>query len=142
MVEHIRIPTVTLAAHSLRLRCSPVNCTNWTLAKCSATRCRANGGSNSRISADMPGVRPLEARGYADNRLSVLLRMRRLQDHPASEGGRLLRVLLLRNGEVSADAVTWLLRIDLKKDGARRICGVRMATACASLARDRALSVR
>jgi hypothetical protein len=37
--------------------------------------------------------------------------MRKLQDHTASEGWGLLRVLLLRVGEVSAYTVPWLLWI-------------------------------
>jgi hypothetical protein len=41
---------------------------------------------------------------------------------------------VLRVGEVSADADSWLLWVDpTKKDGACQICGVKMATVCALL---------
>ena len=53
----------------------------------------------------MPGMRSRKAGDYADHRLSVLLRMRKLQDHTASEVGRLLCVLLVRLGEVPSDTV-------------------------------------
>jgi hypothetical protein len=46
--------------------------------------------------------------------------MRELQDRAASEAGGLLRVLLLRFGEVPAYAVPRLLWIIPKKDGAHR----------------------
>lgn len=72
----------------------------------------------------MSGVRPRKAGGHADYRLPVFLSMRELQDDAASEAGELLRVLFLRVGEVPADTDSWLLWIDQKEDGARRICGV------------------
>ncbi len=62
-----------------------------------------------------PQSGPLKTRGHANRRLSVLLGMRELQDHPAPEVGRLLRVLFIRDGEVPADAVAWLLWVDPKK---------------------------
>jgi hypothetical protein len=45
--------------------------------------------------------------------------MRELQDNPAPEVGRLLRVLLLRDSEVPADAVAGMLWIDPHKTGRR-----------------------
>jgi hypothetical protein len=52
---------------------------------------------------------PLQAGDHANQRLSVLLSMRELRDNPAPEAGRLLRVLFIRDGEVPADAVSWML---------------------------------
>jgi hypothetical protein len=60
-------------------------------------------------------VRPRQAEGHADRRVSVLLRMRELQDHPVPAAERLLRVLLIRDCEVPADAVSRLLLLTTQR---------------------------
>jgi hypothetical protein len=47
--------------------------------------------------------------------------MRELQDPAATEAGGLLRVLLIRVGEVPADAVPWLLWIESRKETAHAV---------------------
>ena len=63
----------------------------------------------------MPDVRQTIGRANADGRLPVLLRVSCVQGHAAAEGGRLLRVLLVWHGAVSARTAALLLswpRID------------------------------
>jgi hypothetical protein len=57
-----------------------------------------------RIRTGVPGLRLRQARNDAERRLSVLLRMRWLQDRAASKAGGLLRFLFVRVGKVSPDA--------------------------------------
>jgi len=59
---------------------------------------------DSLLGVDLPGVRLRQARGHADRCLPVFLRMRALQGDAAAEGGGLLRVLLVRLGEMPAGA--------------------------------------
>ena len=50
-----------------------------------------------------PAMPPREGGNHANRRVPVVLRVRKLQDGAASQGSRLLRVLLLRDEQVSAD---------------------------------------
>jgi hypothetical protein len=60
----------------------------------------------------MSEMRLRQSRGDADRRMPVLLRVHELPGAAAAERGRLLRVLLVRLGKVSADAsATLLLRL-------------------------------
>lgn len=56
------------------------------------------------VRVDMPALLVRQTGNHADRRLSVFLRVRELQDRAATASGRLLRLLLLRIGEVPAGA--------------------------------------
>ena len=71
-------------------------------------------GPASRIA-----VRPSGNRDQADRRVPVLLQLRRLRNTAQAEAGRLLRLLLLWDGAVSADAIWHLLRLDFVLRGRR-----------------------
>ena len=65
-----------------------------------------------QIEHHLSAVWPSGNRDHADRRLPVLLQLRRLRNTAQAEAGRLLRLLLLRDGAVSADAIWHLLRLD------------------------------
>jgi hypothetical protein len=67
---------------------------------------RASGASCEpwRIHRDVPGVRLSQGGNDAGGGVPVLLRVHELQNDVAAAGGRLLRVLLVWFGAVSAEA--------------------------------------
>src|SRR5262249_56923890 len=64
----------------------------------------AGGGPDPGQRHPLPGVRPWVGRADADRRLPVLLRLQGLRRAPQAAAGRLLRVLLVRDREMPADA--------------------------------------
>jgi hypothetical protein len=65
------------------------------------------------IDADLPALRSSGNRDHADRRLPVLLRLQGLRRTAETQARRLLRVLLLRLGTVSADTGGEMLRLAL-----------------------------
>jgi hypothetical protein len=74
-------------------------------------------GSSNNFSAHLPFLWGQRRRGNAPGRLRVLLRVSWLWDAAQTEQGALLRVLLIRNGAVSASAgigpMLWRQQMDI-----------------------------
>ena len=74
-------------------------------------------GRGAHLRADLSALRLRPAGNHADRRLSVLLRVQSVPRDAAPEAGRLLRVLLVRFGEVpTGPATARLLRLTATSD--------------------------
>lgn len=73
---------------------------------------RDRGGHDPRIHNTVPELRQRIDRADADGRLPILLRLQALRRPLEAQGRRLLRLLLLRDGSVSAGSGSrWLLQV-------------------------------
>ena len=73
-------------------------------------------GARPRIRADVPQVRFRETGGHANGRLPVLLQLLELRHRAAAQRRRLLRLLLVRIGEMPAGSgAAFLLQLALPK---------------------------